>query len=102
VAVGDPKAAGEEKLDEEALRAIASTTGGGYFFAGDREQLEEIYHRLDELDTREVETISHRPKRDLFHWPLACVIVLSLFYHMGMWFKTLLRESVGRKVTTEG
>src|SRR5262249_13332928 len=36
VAVGDPKAAGEDKLDEEALRRVAQTTGGSYSHAGNR------------------------------------------------------------------
>jgi len=47
VGVGDPRATGEEKLDEEALTDVASTTGGRYFHAADRDQLEEIYTELD-------------------------------------------------------
>jgi Mg-chelatase subunit ChlD len=31
VAMGDPATVGEDKLDEEALRAVAQTTGGQYF-----------------------------------------------------------------------
>ena len=33
VAVGDPAAAGEAKLDEAALRDVADTTGGGFYRA---------------------------------------------------------------------
>ena len=77
VAVGDPKAAGEDKLDEEALRRVAGTTGGTYSHAGNRTELEAIYKRLDELPTREAQTISDRPRRDLFHWPLGAGLVLS-------------------------
>jgi len=77
VAVGDPKAAGEEKLDEEALRQVATTTGGSYSHAGDRAELEAIYKRLDALETREAKTISHRPRTDLFHYPLAAALTLS-------------------------
>src|SRR5262249_54779859 len=47
VAVGDPTAAGEDKLDEETLRAVAATTGGRYSHAGDREALAHIYDDLD-------------------------------------------------------
>ena len=43
VGVGDPTATGEELLDDEALQAVAGTTGGRYFFAHDRDQLAEIY-----------------------------------------------------------
>ncbi len=91
VAVGDPLAAGEEKLDEETLRAIASKTGGGYFWAGNREELSDIYRRLDEMDTREIETISHRPKRNLFHWPLGGMVILSLLYHAVMALRKVKR-----------
>jgi Ca-activated chloride channel family protein len=77
VAVGDPKAAGEDKLDEEALRRVAATTGGTYSHAGNRAELEAVYHRLDDLPTRPAETITRRSRRDLFHWPLAAGLVLS-------------------------
>lgn len=77
VAVGDPKAAGEEKLDEEALKRVSSITGGTYSHAGNRTELEAIYKRLDELPTREAQTITHRPRRDLFQWPLAAGLVFS-------------------------
>jgi Ca-activated chloride channel family protein len=90
VAVGDPQAAGEEKLDEETLQAIAATTSGGYFQADDRQQLQDIYRRLDELETREIETVSHRPKWDLFHWPLGVLVVLTLTYHAAMAFATVM------------
>ena len=81
VAVGDPQTAGEDKLDEEMLKTMATTTGGGYFHAANRQELAGIYQRLDELETHEVETTSYRPKRDLFHWPLGVFVVISLVYH---------------------
>lgn len=82
VAVGDPKAAGEEKLDEDTLKTMASATGGGFFHANNRDELEEIYGRIDTMSTREAETISHRPRHDLFHWPLAAFLVIGLLYHL--------------------
>jgi Ca-activated chloride channel family protein len=83
VAMGDPATVGEDKLDEEALRAVAQTTGGQYFFAADRSSLEGIYGMLDQVETRQIETISHRPRRDLFHWPLGFATVLSLMYPLA-------------------
>jgi Ca-activated chloride channel family protein len=83
VAMGDPTTVGEDKLDAEALRAVAQTTGGQYFFAADRPSLEGIYSTLDQVETRQVETISHRPRRDLFHWPLGFVTVVSLIYPLA-------------------
>lgn len=78
VAIGDPVTAGEDKLDEAALRAVAATAGGKYFFAADRDRLAGIYAELDRIETREVKVASHRPRRDLFHWPLLAALLLSL------------------------
>ena len=78
VAIGDPTTVGEEKLDEAALRSVAQSSGGSYFFAGDRTQLEGIYAELDKIETRQVKVISHRPRSDLFHWPLLAALILWL------------------------
>ncbi len=105
VAVGDPQTAGEEKLDEETLKAMASTTGGGYFHAANRTELAGIYQRLDALETREVETTSYRPKRDLFHWPLGVLVVTSLLYHsivaLRQWGREANRHR-GRELAVTG
>lgn len=82
VAVGDPQAAGEEKLDEKTLKNVAQTTNGHYFWAGDLPELEKIYQKIDELSTHEIETISYRPKRELYYWPLGMVVLLSLLMHL--------------------
>jgi len=84
VGVGDPTATGEEKLDEEALGTVASTTGGRYFHASDRDELQEIYAELDRIDTREIEAESYRPRTDLFHWPLATFMILWILFHAAM------------------
>lgn len=87
VGVGDPAAVGEEKLDEEALHAVASLSGGKYFYAADREQLQGIYTELDKINTREVETESYRPRIDLFYWPLGAFMILSLtFYSLRLFW----------------
>ena len=80
VAIGDPAAVGEQALDEKTLENIATTTGGGYFHANDREELEEIYAHLDEINPRQVETQSYRPLTELYVWPLAAAMLLSLLY----------------------
>ena len=84
VGLGDPRAAGEQKLDEETLKAVARSTGGDYFWAGDRSSLDQIYQRIDRLSTHKIERISVRPRLDLYYWPLAAVIVLSVLLYAGM------------------
>jgi len=81
IGIGDPEAAGEEALDEVALRAVATTTGGRYFHAAERAHLVEVYNEIDRLAPRKVDTLSYRPQRDLFHWPLGAALLLSLLYH---------------------
>lgn len=78
VAVGDPQAAGEDRLDEAALKEVATTTGGGAYRAMDREGLAQIYDRLDAIETRRVDVVSFRPRRDIYWAPLGGALVVSL------------------------
>jgi Ca-activated chloride channel family protein len=82
IAIGDPTAVGEQALDEKTLENIAKITDGAYFHANDRQELEAIYDHLDEINPRQVETRSYRPLTDLYYWPLAAGILLSLLYIM--------------------
>lgn len=94
VAVGDPKAAGEEALDVDTLKKVAETTGGLYSFAADRSQLEKIYHKLDELETRQAQTVSHRPRRDVYYWPLAIGFVASVLQQALQLLRARRRSSI--------
>jgi len=80
IAMGDPQTAGEEKFDEETLQAVASTTGGRYFRASDREQLGGVYDEIDRITSHEVESVSHRPVTALYHWPLGAMLVFSTIH----------------------
>ena len=80
IAIGDPAAVGETALDEKTLQNIATITGGGYFHASDTEELEAIYTHLDKINPRQVESQSFRPLTDLYYWPLAAMILLTLLY----------------------
>ena len=82
IAIGDPTAVGEQALDEKTLENIAANTGGGYFHASDTEELESIYDHLDKINPRQVETQSYRPLTDLYYWPLAGAMILTLLYIM--------------------
>ena len=95
VAVGDPTAAGEDKLDEEALKQVAQATGGGFYRALDREQLEGIYRRLDEIETRKIDTVTFRPKRDVYWVPLAAVLTLSLLMRAFLLLRRRIRMPSG-------
>ena len=77
ISVGDPRAAGEDALDVDTLKNVASITGGIYAHAADRGQLDEIYRKLDAIETQKAETITHRPRRDVYWWPLAVALVIT-------------------------
>ncbi|MCP5523301.1 MAG: VWA domain-containing protein [Verrucomicrobiales bacterium] len=81
VAVGDPKAAGEDALDIPTLQEVAITTGGLYSHAANREQLEQVYAQLDKVESHKAQTVTHRPRRDIYWWPLAVALVVSLLLH---------------------
>ncbi|MBM4090801.1 MAG: VWA domain-containing protein [Planctomycetes bacterium] len=83
VAIGDPTTVGEEALDEQALRAVAQVTNGDYFLAMNREEMAGVYQRLDQIETHETKTVSHRPRRDLFFWPVAAALLVSLAARAG-------------------
>src|SRR5215470_16715090 len=70
VAIGDPQATGEDKVDVATLQKIATTTGGRYFFGQDESQLQDIYATLDRITPSNQKTLSWRPVIELFHWPL--------------------------------
>ena len=93
IGMGDPTTVGEEKLDVDTLKAMAETTVGKSFLAINRQELEAVYREIDAMTTREVKTLSHRPVRDLYFWPLGFAVVLTLLWHAVMLAKTLLTES---------
>ncbi len=90
VGIGDPAATGEGKLDTGALEQIASTTGGRYFFGQDQERLAEIYATLDRITPANQKTLSWRPKRELFQWPLGVALALLLLFELVMLLVTAL------------
>jgi Ca-activated chloride channel family protein len=81
VAMGDPESAGEQALDEATLDAVARATGGRWFHAADRQEMDAVYETLDALNPRQVESLSYRPEHDLFQWPLGLAVLLVLAWH---------------------
>jgi Ca-activated chloride channel family protein len=78
VAVGDPTTVGEEALDMETLEAVAKTTGGRNFVATSREALSETYKLIDALEPASYDSLSYRPRKAMFHIPLAAFALLYI------------------------
>ena len=89
IAMGDPTTVGEDELNIPALEEIAALTGGEFFLALNRDELDGIYAELDRLEPAEVERISYRPKNGLFQYPLALALLIELLLATLM----LLRRS---------
>ena len=70
-------------LDEETLKTIAQTTGGRYFRATDRAALEDICHRIDDLEPVGGDSQTVRPVTELYPWPLGLAFLLSLALAIG-------------------
>lgn len=85
VAIGTAAARAGDEADFDGLRAWAEATGGRAFRATDRAGLQAIYRELDTIEPREHETQVARPRRPLFHWPLAAALaVLGLHVALVM------------------
>jgi Ca-activated chloride channel family protein len=46
----------------------------------DRTALADIYHQLDALETRKIDSVTFRPRTDLSFLPVAVTLVLSLAF----------------------
>jgi len=67
-------------LNERVLGRIADVTGGEYFRATNTAALEKIYLALDKLEPVEYQYQSHRPRDELFTWPLAAGIIIMVVF----------------------
>jgi Ca-activated chloride channel family protein len=76
IGVGDPKLAGEESLNEEVLRGMASLTGGRYLHAQDPQELDAAYRELARLEPITTSSDSYQPRRSVAYLPLLGIVLL--------------------------
>lgn len=65
-------------LDEATLQQIATQSGGSYQRATDSAAMQDFFHRLDQIRPATPGAATLRPLRELYPWPLALALVLSL------------------------
>ncbi|PZM11222.1 vWA domain-containing protein [Rhizobium tubonense] len=82
VAIGDPNATGEDKLDIDTLQKIAEKTGGRYFFGQNQGELEAIYATLDRITPVDQNVRRWQPRIELFHYPMGGAVAILLGYHL--------------------
>lgn len=66
-----------QDLDEKTLTEIANMTGGQYFRARDKDQLDKIYQTINKLQPVANATQTWRPQSEWFTYPLALALILS-------------------------
>lgn len=78
IAIGDPEAVGEEKVDLMVLNEMAKITGGANFQALNREELTAVYQQIDALEPQQFESQSFRPRVSAHYYPLMLMVVVYL------------------------
>lgn len=79
----------EVKIDEELLKEIANKTGGLYFRATDREQLQQIFDEIDRWEKIEISTRRYHTSRELYHYFLLAALALLMLAEFAK--RTILR-----------
>jgi Ca-activated chloride channel family protein len=73
----------QQQVDEKSLTTIAELTGGQFFQASNKNQLEKIYETIDELEKTEIQTQSFTKYNELF-LPWLLWGALLLFLELGL------------------
>lgn len=78
ISIGDPNTVGEQAIDSKTLQRVAQITGGEFYTALDRVELSNIYQKINALEPELFDTLSYRPRHDLFQYPLLASVGLIL------------------------
>lgn len=96
IAVGDPAAADEDKVDIATLQAMAQATGGTFQRAEDAAGLAAITADIDMLHPAEGQTVSWRPRTPLTPWTAGAGVVLTILgYALALLRKRISHRPFG-------
>ena len=84
IAVGDPNAQGNEKVDLKTLKAIARITGGAFYMASDSASLLDVYTHIDKLHPKMFKKERYRNVKELYLYPLLLAFTLLFAYLAGI------------------
>jgi Ca-activated chloride channel family protein len=76
IAIGDPEAVGETKVDLKVLEQMAELTGGSSFQALNREELQGVYQAINDLEPQLFDTQSFRPRTSAHHYPIVLFVII--------------------------
>ena len=76
IAIGDPHAVGEEKVDLDVLKQMADVTGGQSFQALNQKELQGVYTAINDLEPQLFDSQSFRPRTSAHHYPIALFLII--------------------------
>lgn len=92
IAIGDPASVGKDELDLKTIERVAEVTGGQYYQALDRAQLERAYDEISALEPSEYESLSFRPRTSLHYLPIALMLIVYSIFHTFVSLMVLYRS----------
>jgi len=78
IAMGDPKTVGEQALDMTVINRVSETSGGKAFQAINRDELEQAYEAIGELEPQLYESTTYRPKQSIHQYPVMLIVLMYL------------------------
>jgi len=78
IAIGDPTAVGEEKVDLAVLEKISTLTKGASFQALNRKELKQVYSEINALEPELFDSVSFRPRTSIHHYPLILMVMIYI------------------------
>jgi Ca-activated chloride channel family protein len=84
IAVGDPAAVGEEKVDIKVLAEIANVTKGKSFQALNRKELQQAYIDINDFEPQLFDSQTYRPRTSAHYYPIIVFTVLYLIILGGI------------------
>ena len=89
IAMGDPRTVGEQALDMDVINRVTEASGGKAFQAINREELEQAYEAIGELEPQLYESTTYRPKQSVHQYPIMLIVVM---YLLAFGFATIKRH----------
>lgn len=80
IAIGDPTAVGEEKVDLDVLNKMSSLTNGASFQALNTNELTEVYREINAMEPELFDSVSFRPRTSIHHYPLGLMLIIYIIF----------------------
>ena len=103
IAIGDPSAVGEEKVDLDVLQEMADITQGKSFQALSSKELLQVYAEIDKLEPQQFDSLSFRPRVSVHHYPIILFVSIYLIalFIVNIRIRLLLNKQKRTAVNSE-